>query len=193
MFEKAKEGLKKAEEKVVSRARGLAKDMRKQYSASDAPKKAKAFFEGAKVAEEKAVSFGKSEYGKLKTAEHGLAEKAKTKFGEMREQSKLAGEYERQYVSEPKAPKHVDEAKLGALLKPKRPLTDLLGVKKEDGAYAQMVDKPCQLKFKCDNCPYYDKCKSGQKVAKPKTDEEMIDTFFGGGWDDMTKGWERLG
>ena len=182
--------LKKVEEEVVSRARGLAKDMRKQYSASDAPKKAKAFFEGAKVAEEKAVSLGKSEYEKLKTAEHGLAEKAKTKLGEMREQSKLAGEYEREYVS---APRHVDEEKLSSLLKPKRPLTDLLGVKKEDGAYAQMVDKPCQLKFKCDGCPYYDKCKSGQKVAKPKNDEESIDEFFGQGWDDFGKGWERLG
>jgi len=152
-------GLKKVEEKVVSGARGLAKE--------------------AKSAEEKAVS-------KLSLEKKALAKKV----SDWREQSKLAGEYEREYVS---APKHVDEAKLGALLAPKRPLTDLLGVKKEDGVYSQMVDKPCQLKFKCDNCPYYDKCKSGQKVAKPKTDEEMIDTFFGGGWDDMTKGWERLG
>jgi len=177
-------GLKKVEEKVVSGARTLEKE---------AVSGARGLAKEAKHLEERAVSAGKSEYEKLKTAEHGLAEKAKTKLAEMRESQKLAGEYERQYVTEPKAPRHVDESKLGALLTPKKPLTDLLGVKKEDGAYAQMVDKPCQLKFKCDNCPYYDKCKSVQKVHKPKTDEEMIDTFFGSGWDDMTKGWERLG
>lgn len=177
-------GLKKAEEKVVSGARTLEKE---------AVSGARALSKEAKHLEERAVSAGKSEYEKLKTAEKGMAEGLKKKLAEAREQSKLAGEYERQYVSEPKAPKHIDESKLGALLTPKRPLTDLLGVKKEDGVYSQMVDKPCQLKFKCDGCPYYDKCKSGQKVAKPKTDEEMIDTFFGAGWDDMTKGWERLG
>jgi hypothetical protein len=180
-------GLKKVEEEVVSGARWLGKEAKEVEK--EVVSGARVLAHEAKQAEEKAVSFGKSEYGKLKTAEHGLAEKAKAKLGEMREQSKLAGEYERGYVREPR---HVDEAKLTALLAPKRPLTDLLGVKKEDGAYAQMVDKPCQLKFKCDGCPYYDKCKSGQKVAKPKTDEQMIDTFFGAGWDDMTKGWERL-
>jgi hypothetical protein len=90
------------------------------------------------------------------------------------------------------APKHIDKAKLGVLVAPKRPLTDLLGVKKEDGAYARM-ESPCQQKFKCEACEYYSECTHPSKVKKPKTDEQMIDTFFGEGWDDMTKGWERLG
>jgi hypothetical protein len=177
MFEGAKEKLKKAEESAISEARVLGK--------------------GAKELEKKAVSAGRSEL-----------EGIRKHVQEASEQRRLAGEYSRSYaggshqegvfkakpeLEEVSAPRQVNEEKLKALLAPKRPLTDLLGVQKEDGAYAQMVDKPCQLKFKCENCPYYDKCKSGQKVAKPKSEDDRVDEFFNAGWDDMGKGWERLG
>jgi hypothetical protein len=194
-------GLKKAEEEVVAGAklaeRGIEAGARAvgreaKHLEEEAVAGAKWLGREAKEAEEKAVSFGKTEYEKLKEAEKGLAEGAKAKLAEWHEQRKFAGEYEREYV--PKIPISPEEreAKIKALLTPKRPLTELLGVKKEDGVYKQM-ELPCQQKFKCQNCEYYAECTSPQKVRKPKTEEEHIDEFFGGGWDDLGKGWERLG
>jgi hypothetical protein len=169
-------GLKKVEEKAISGARGLGKE--------------------AKQLEEKAVSAGKSEYEKLRSAEKGLVERARTGISGFAEQQKMAGEYERGYMQkEPKQPISPEEreAKAREFLAPRKPLTDLLGVKKEDGAYAQMEEQPCKRKMVCQQCEFYDTCESKAKVRKPKTDEESIDEFFGQGWDDMTKGWERLG
>jgi hypothetical protein len=189
-------GLKKAEEEVVTTGRKVEHGIEEAGKAGlrGVLKAEEKVLEEAPKLARKAEEFGKKELEKIEYGAKGLAERAKKRVAEAIEQQRLAREYEREYIREPRAPLSPEEheAKVKALLAPKRPLTELLGVKKEDGVYKQM-ELPCQQKFKCQNCEYYAECTSPQKVRKPKTEEEHIDEFFGGGWDDLGKGWERLG